>query len=152
MFPPGVPDGPCTERDCPLCEWENAAVDWHGEAVADSASDAAERNGGHTLAEAQANFRRFLSMYDPAQAEPWMPEPPTAEEVRWKEELVRLYKRIVDPYRVDGPSALDRILLLEGALAGAERQRIAAADVPIATRNESRADDSGAGPTLPEAE
>ena len=130
-IPPAIPDYKSTSTSCPLCEWENAPVNKHGETVSDSIAAATERNGGHTLAEAQSNFRRFLSMYDPAKPEPWMPEPPTAEEQKWKEELVRSYKRIVDPYAVDGRDSLNRILELERALSEAEQSRIADAEVSI---------------------
>ena len=112
-----------------MCEWENAAVDAHGETLEAAADEGAERNGGHSLAEAQSNFRRFLSMYDPAQPEPWMPEPPTSEEMRWKEELVRQYKKILDPYAVDGPDALEQILALERTLSEAEEERVEEAQV-----------------------
>jgi hypothetical protein len=130
-IPPAIPDYKSTSTSCPLCEWENAPVDRHGETVSDSSAAAAERNGGHTLAEAQSNFRRFLSMYDPSHLEPWMPEPPTAEEQKWKEELVRLYKRILDPYAVDGRESLTQILQLESALAEAEQSRVDDAEVSI---------------------
>jgi len=38
-----------------------------------------ERNSGISLAEARANFERYLSMYDPEKLEPWMLGPPSAE-------------------------------------------------------------------------
>jgi hypothetical protein len=122
---PGMP------RDCPLCEWENGELDLHGEPVATDPDNGAERNGGHSLAEAQVNFAKFLSMYDPAQPEPWMPEPPTREELRWKESLVRQYKSILDPFFMDRATALGEILTLESALSQAARGRAEAADVPI---------------------
>lgn len=150
-IPPAIPDYKSTTTSCPLCEWENAPVDRHGETVLDSIAAATERNGGHTLAEAQSNFRRFLSMYDPAKREPWMPEPPTAEEQKWKEELVRLYKRIVDPYAVDGRESLNRILELERALAEAEESRVNDAEVSADTADDDDADeaDNELDPTSP---
>ena len=146
MIPPAIPDYKSTSTSCPLCEWENAPVDKHGETNSDSTEQATERNGGHTLAEAQSNFRRFLSMYDPAKFEPWMPEPPTADEQRWKEELVRLYKRILDPYAVDGRDSLKQILALERVLADAEQARVSDEEVPIETPD----DDEPEEPTAPQ--
>jgi hypothetical protein len=123
MLPPAIPEYKYTTVSCPLCEWENAPVDRHGETVLDSIAAATERNGGHTLSDAQSNFRQFLSMYDPSKLEPWMPEPPTAEEHRWKEELVRQYKIVVDPFALDAHGTLARILELEGELAAAAETR-----------------------------
>jgi hypothetical protein len=123
MIPPAIPDYKYTTVSCPLCEWENAPVDRHGETVLDTIAAATERNGGHTLAEAQSNFRQFLSMYDPAKLEAWMPEPPTAEERQWKEELVRQYKIILDPFALDSHGTLNRILELERALEAAAQTR-----------------------------
>ncbi len=123
MIPPAIAEYKYATVSCPLCEWENAPVDRHGETVVDSIAAATERNGGHTLAEAQSNFRQFLSMYDPAKREPWMPEPPTAEERQWKEELVRQYKILVDPFALDPHGTLERILELEHALASAAQTR-----------------------------
>ena len=130
--------------DCPLCEWENAPVDRHGESIDTDPAHAAERNGGHSLAEAQSNFRRFLSMYDPSNPEPWMPDPPSHEEVRSKEELVRLYKQILDPFNVTGTELLPQIESLESELAAAAQERAEAAEVPIDDSGDSdNTDDEG---------
>jgi hypothetical protein len=129
--PEALDEYPDIGTDCPLCEWENAPVDRHGESVDTDPAHAADRNGGHTLAGAQANFQKFLSMYDPSNPEPWMPAPPTHEEVRWKEELVRLYKQILDPFNVSGTGLLGQIESLESELATAAQERADAAEVPI---------------------
>ena len=64
------------ERVCPLCEWESVALTAQGQAA--TIDSGAERNGGISLAEARANFERYLSMYDPDKLEPWMLGPPSA--------------------------------------------------------------------------
>lgn len=104
---------------CRLCDWENAPVDDNGRPDADAPSGE-DRNGGHTLAEAKANFARYLSMYDPAQLEPWMLGPPTPEELALKQQLVDAYGAIDE--QTQSLEAWQRVLSLETALYQLEQQ------------------------------
>jgi len=82
------------QRACPLCEWESPRLTEAGLPVPEGTS-AEERNDGHSLAEARANFARHLSMYDPAKLEPWMLGPPSAKVTQRKRALRDAYDALL---------------------------------------------------------
>ena len=112
-----------TSSSCGLCDWENASLDENGNSIPGPESDE-ERNDGYSITEAQANFAKHLSMYDPARPAPWMLGPASAEEIDLKRELKAAHEGVErDP---DNLLTWDRVVALETALDELIRSRIEA--------------------------
>ncbi len=73
------PDVP--NQSCPACEWSVDGLP--GAAAAPP----------EAIAAARENFRRFLSVYPPDARPGWSPDPPTADELALRRELIELYAR-----------------------------------------------------------
>ncbi len=71
---PDVPD-----QSCPACEWLVDGLP--GDAVAPP----------EEIAAARENFRRFLSVYPPDARPEWSPDPPSADELELRRDLIERY-------------------------------------------------------------
>jgi len=112
------------ERVCGLCEWESVALTAQGAAA--TVDSGAERNDGISLAEARANFERYLSMYDPEKLEPWMLGPPSAELLMRKRAFRDSCTALLSEFGRQR-SAFGRVQACESALeaqADADRERL----------------------------
>lgn len=78
---PGIPD-----QSCVACEWLVEGLPGRLEAPAEA------------LAAARESFRRYLSVYAPDARPEWSPDPPSADELALRRELLQLYAGVLaDP-------------------------------------------------------
>ena len=119
---------------CLLCEWESPRLTEAGVPIPDG-PNAEERNDGHSLAEARANFARHLSMYDPAKLEPWMLGPPSAGVIQCKRALRDAYDALLAAPDSSRGDSWTTVRACEDALAAqlaADRDPGAGSDEPAA--------------------